>query len=37
VGILEFHQFDRMRDAGRRATVEALEAAPPEVLARLAG
>jgi NTE family protein len=36
VGILEFHQLDRMRDAGRRATVEALEQAPPEVLARLA-
>jgi NTE family protein len=37
VGILEFHQLDRMRDAGRRAAFEALESAPPEVLARLAG
>jgi predicted acylesterase/phospholipase RssA/CRP-like cAMP-binding protein len=37
VGILEFHQLDRMRDAGRRAAVEALESAPPELLARLAG
>ncbi|CAN5232469.1 MFS transporter [soil metagenome] len=37
VGILEFHQLDRMRDAGRRAAVEALENAPPELLARLAG
>jgi NTE family protein len=37
VGILEFHQLDRMRDAGRRAAVEALENAPPELLARLSG
>lgn len=36
VGILEFHQLDRMRDAGRRAAIEALESAPPELLARLA-
>ena len=37
VGILEFHQLDRMADAGRRATVEALESASPELLARLVG
>jgi NTE family protein len=37
VGILEFHQLDRMKDAGRRAAVEALETAPAELLARFAG
>jgi NTE family protein len=37
VGVLEFHQLDRMRDAGRRAVIAALEAAPPSVLARLVG
>jgi predicted acylesterase/phospholipase RssA len=28
VGTLEFHQLDRMREEGRRATVHALERAP---------
>ena len=28
VGMLEWHQLDRMREAGRRAAVEALERAP---------
>lgn len=37
VGILEFHQLDRMKDAGKRAAVEALESAPAELLARFAG
>jgi EmrB/QacA subfamily drug resistance transporter len=37
VGVLEFHQLDRMRDAGRRAALAALEQAPSDVLARLAG
>jgi NTE family protein len=37
VGVLEFHQLDRMRDAGRRAAQAALEQAPPDLLARLAG
>jgi NTE family protein len=32
VGMLEFHQLDRMRDAGRRAAIEALERAPASVL-----
>jgi predicted acylesterase/phospholipase RssA len=31
IGILEFHMLDRMRDAGRRAAVEALEHAPASV------
>lgn len=31
IGILEFHMLDRMRAAGRRATVEALMAAPDTV------
>ena len=34
VGMLEFHQLDRMREAGRRAALEALESAPAELLAR---
>jgi predicted acylesterase/phospholipase RssA len=29
VGLLEFHQLDRARDAGRRAAEAALENAPP--------
>jgi NTE family protein len=37
VGVLEFHQLDRMRDAGRRAAAAALERASPELLSRLAG
>ena len=37
VGVLEFHQLDRMRDAGRRAALAALDDASPELLSRLAG
>ncbi len=37
VGLLEFHQLDQMIDAGRRATAEALEQAPADVLSRLVG
>ncbi len=37
IGLLEFHQLDALRESGRRAAAEALEAAPPELLARLAG
>jgi NTE family protein len=32
VGMLEFHQLDRMREAGRRAALEALERAPASLL-----
>lgn len=32
VGMLEFHQLDRMRNAGRRAAREALERAPVALL-----
>ena len=28
VGMLEFHQLDRLREAGRKAAAEALERAP---------
>jgi EmrB/QacA subfamily drug resistance transporter len=31
VGLLEFHQLDRMRDAGRRAALEALERCPEKI------
>jgi predicted acylesterase/phospholipase RssA len=31
VGRLEFHMLDRMREAGRRAALAALEQAPPEI------
>ena len=31
VGALEFHMIDSMREAGRRAALEALEGAPPEL------
>jgi predicted acylesterase/phospholipase RssA len=31
IGILEFHMLDRMRSAGRRAALEALEAAPDSI------
>lgn len=37
VGVLEFHQLDRMRDAGRRAALDALDEAPQELLTSLAG
>jgi NTE family protein len=36
VGMLEWHQLDRMREAGRRAALEALERAP-ETLPRVGG
>jgi NTE family protein len=36
VGMLEWHQLDRMREAGRRAALEALERAP-EALSRAGG
>jgi NTE family protein len=32
VGFLEFHQIDRVREAGRRAAREALAAAPAHIL-----
>jgi hypothetical protein len=32
VGMLEWHQLDRMREAGRRAALEALERAPESLL-----
>ena len=35
VGMLEFHQLDRMRDSGRRAALEALEHAPASLLTGL--
>jgi NTE family protein len=35
VGMLEFHQLDRMRDTGRRAALEALERAPASLLGRI--
>src|SRR3712207_2645605 len=31
IGLLEFHQLDRARAAGRTAALQALEAAPPDV------
>jgi predicted acylesterase/phospholipase RssA len=31
VGLLEFHQLDQAKEAGRRAAAEALEQAPPEL------
>jgi predicted acylesterase/phospholipase RssA len=33
VGLLEWHQLDRVKDAGRRAAVEALESAPARIFA----
>ena len=33
IGLLEFHQLDRAREAGRRAAREALADAPPELFA----
>jgi hypothetical protein len=32
VGALEFHMLDSLRDAGRRAAIEALENAPARIL-----
>jgi|GEM_PF-3828104 len=32
VGALEFHMLDSLREAGRRAAIEALESAPAALL-----